>query len=30
MPFFKGDDKESPRKEFVYWNDDGQLAASGL
>ena len=27
MPFFKGDVKESPRKEFVYWNDDGQLVA---
>jgi arylsulfatase A-like enzyme len=27
MPFFKGDVKESPRKEFLYWNDDGQLVA---
>jgi len=27
VPFFKGDVKESPRKEFVYWNDDGQLVA---
>ena len=27
MPFFKGDVKESPRKEFIYWNDDGQLVA---
>ena len=27
MPFLKGDVKESPRKEFVYWNDDGQLVA---
>ena len=27
LPFFKGDVKESPRKEFVYWNDDGQLVA---
>ena len=27
MPFFKGDTKEAPRKEFVYWNDDGQLVA---
>jgi arylsulfatase A-like enzyme len=27
MPFFKGDVKQSPRKEFVYWNDDGQLVA---
>ncbi|MGB6352036.1 MAG: arylsulfatase, partial [Pseudolabrys sp.] len=27
LPFLKGDVKESPRKEFVYWNDDGQLVA---
>ncbi|HEY4212529.1 MAG TPA: arylsulfatase [Steroidobacteraceae bacterium] len=27
LPFFKGEVKESPRKEFVYWNDDGQLCA---
>jgi arylsulfatase len=27
MPFLKGDVKESPRNEFVYWNDDGQLVA---
>ncbi len=27
LPFFKGEAKESPRKEFVYWNDDGQLVA---
>ena len=27
LPFFKGDVKASPRKEFVYWNDDGQLVA---
>ena len=27
MPFFKGEAKESPRKEFVYWNDDGELVA---
>ena len=25
MPFFKGEVKESPRREFLYWNDDGQL-----
>jgi arylsulfatase A-like enzyme len=25
MPFFKGEVKESPRKEFMYWNDDGEL-----
>src|SRR5262245_54237342 len=27
MPFFKGDAKESPRKEFLYWSDDGELVA---
>jgi arylsulfatase A-like enzyme len=27
MPFFKGDVKESPRKEFLYWSDDGDLFA---
>jgi arylsulfatase len=27
MPFFKGDVKESPRKEFLYWSDDGDLMA---
>ena len=27
MPFLKGDAKESPRKEFVYWSDDGDLMA---
>ena len=27
MPFFKGEVKGSPRKEFIYWNDDGQLVA---
>ena len=27
IPFFKGETKESPRKSFVYWNDDGQLVA---
>jgi arylsulfatase A-like enzyme len=27
MPFFKGELKESPRREFIYWNDDGQLVA---
>jgi arylsulfatase len=27
MPFFKGEAKESPRKDFIYWNDDGQLVA---
>lgn len=26
VPFLKGE-KETPRKEFVYWNDDGQLVA---
>jgi hypothetical protein len=23
----KGEVKESPRKEFLYWNDDGELVA---
>jgi arylsulfatase len=27
LPFFKGEVKESPRKEFLYWNDDGNLVA---
>ena len=27
MPFFKGEEKESPRKEFLYWSDDGDLLA---
>jgi arylsulfatase A-like enzyme len=25
LPFLKGDDKESPRKDFFYWSDDGDL-----
>ncbi len=27
IPFLKGEVKKSPRKEFIYWNDDGQLVA---
>jgi arylsulfatase len=27
MPFFKGEVKESPRQEFLYWSDDGDLFA---
>jgi len=27
MPFFKGEVKESPRHEFLYWSDDGDLMA---
>jgi arylsulfatase len=27
MPFFKGEVKESPRKEFLCWSDDGDLLA---
>jgi len=27
LPFLKGDMKESPRKEFLYWSDDGDLMA---
>lgn len=26
LPYFKGEVEESPRKEFYYWTDDGQLA----
>jgi arylsulfatase len=28
MPYFKGETQEGPRKEFLYWTDDGDL--SGL
>jgi arylsulfatase A-like enzyme len=27
MPFFKGDVKDSPRRDFLYWSDDGDLFA---
>jgi len=27
MPFFKGEVKESPRKGFLYWSDDGDIFA---
>ncbi|HEX2461236.1 MAG TPA: arylsulfatase [Vicinamibacterales bacterium] len=27
LPFFKGEVKESPRHEFLYWSDDGDLFA---
>jgi arylsulfatase len=27
LPFFKGEANESPRKEFLYWSDDGDLFA---
>jgi arylsulfatase len=27
VPFFKGEAKESPRKEMLYWSDDGDLMA---
>jgi arylsulfatase len=27
QPFLKGDTKEWPRREFLYWTDDGELAA---
>jgi arylsulfatase len=27
MPYFKGETQESPRREFLYWTDDGELAA---
>ncbi|UIJ81791.1 arylsulfatase [Rhizobium leguminosarum] len=27
IPFFKGEVKDAPRREFIYWNDDGQLVS---
>jgi arylsulfatase len=27
LPYLKGEVKEDPRKEFLYWSDDGDLAA---
>ncbi len=27
LPFFKGEEEKGPRKEFLYWTDDGQVAA---
>jgi arylsulfatase len=27
LPFLKGDQKDSPREEFLYWSDDGDLMA---
>src|SRR5262245_6878481 len=30
LPLFKGEVKESPRKEFLYWSDDGDLFAIRL
>ncbi len=27
LPFLKGEQTESPRKEFLYWTDDGDIAA---
>jgi arylsulfatase len=27
LPFLQGAEKESPRKEFFYWSDDGDLMA---
>ncbi len=27
MPYLKGEAESSPRKEFLYWTDDGDLAA---
>jgi arylsulfatase A-like enzyme len=26
LPYLKGEVEESPRKEFIYWTDDGQIA----
>jgi arylsulfatase len=30
MPFLKGEEKESPRQEFIYWTDDGELCGIRL
>jgi arylsulfatase len=30
LPFFRGEVKASPRKEFIYWSDDGDLMAIRL
>ena len=27
VPYFKDETNESPRREFLYWNDDGKLVA---
>ncbi len=27
LPFFKGEVKEAPQPEFLYWSDDGELMA---
>ena len=27
LPFLKGEEAQSPRKEFIYWTDDGSVAA---
>lgn len=27
MPYFKGEQETSPRSEFIYWTDDGDIAA---
>jgi arylsulfatase A-like enzyme len=27
MPFFRGEARDSPRRDFLYWNDDGELVA---
>jgi arylsulfatase A-like enzyme len=27
IPYFKGEEKESPRRDFLYWSDDGDLLA---
>ena len=27
MPFLKGEEKVGPRKSFLYWTDDGEVAA---
>jgi arylsulfatase len=27
MPFFRGEVRDAPRSEFLYWNDDGEMVA---
>lgn len=27
IPYFKGEVKDAPRREFLYWNDDGELVS---
>jgi hypothetical protein len=29
IPYFKGEEKESPRRDFLYWSDDGDYSLCG-